>query len=227
MKTRATRPMPTSIEKTPTVSDPATARDADDARLLRQLALAHDQGDTQTIRHLQAQLLGAYRTFIRNIARGRLRGAADPHHDAEEVTQDVMRRLARALANKQSFNKPFRQVVLDNIEWQIKDYWKAPARRDESEPHDLAALPAQRRAPEPLPSLEEQARDFAARLEGLSERDRMIVVERLYLGRTPEEIARRLGVSRAACDTAASRAFAKLRAADSMTDVRKRRRGSE
>lgn len=211
--------MTNSIETTP--------RDAEDSRLLRQLALAHEQGDSQSIRHITAELLGAYWTFIRNIARGRLRGAADPHHDAEEVAQDVMRRLARALANKQSFNKPFRQVVLDNIDWQMKDYWKAPTRRDESDPHDLAALPVQRRAPEPPPSLEEQARDFAARLEGLPERDRMIVVERLYVGRTPDEIAQDLGVSRAACDTASSRAFAKLRAADSMTDVRKRARGSE
>lgn len=207
--------------------DPGSARDAEDSRLLRQLALAHEQDDSREIRHLTGQLIGAYWTFIRNIARGRLRGAADPHHDAEEVAQDVMRRLARALANKQSFDKPFRQVVLDNIEWQMKDYWKAPARRDESEPHDLAALPVQRRAPEPPPSLEEQARDVAARLDGLSERDRHIVVERLYVGRSPDEIARRLGVSRAACDTASSRAFAKLRAADSMTDVRKRRHRSE
>jgi RNA polymerase sigma-70 factor (ECF subfamily) len=207
--------------------DPGSARDAEDSRLLRELARAHEGGDSQGVRHITAQLLGAYWTFIRNVARGRLRGAPDPHHDAEEVAQDVLRRLARALDNKQSFNKPFRQVVLDNIEWQMKDYWKAPARRDESEPHDLDALPAQRRAPEPLPSHAEQARELAARLEGLSERDRTIVVERLYVGRTPDEIAQRLGVSRAACDTAASRAFAKLRAADSMTDVRKRRHRSE
>ena len=206
---------------------PASARDAEDARLLRRLALAYEQNDAPNIRHLTAELIGGYYVFIRNIARGRLRGAADPHHDAEEVAQDVMRRLALALANKRSFNKPFRQVVLDNIEWQLKDYWKSPTRKDESEPHDPAALPVQQRAPEPLPSHVEQARDFAARLEGLSERDRMIVVERLYVGRTPEEIAQRLGVSRAACDTASSRAFATLRAADSMTDVRKRRERSE
>ncbi|HEX8647401.1 MAG TPA: sigma-70 family RNA polymerase sigma factor [Thermoleophilaceae bacterium] len=207
--------------------DPGSARDAEDARLLRQLALAHEQDDPQGIRRLTTELMGAYWPFIRNIARARLRGAPDPHHDAEEVAQDVMKRLARALANKQLFNKPFRQVVLDNIDWQLKDYWKSPTRRDESDPHDLAALPLQRRAPEPLPSLEEQARDFAARLEGLSERDRTIVVERLYVGRTPEEIAQHLGVSRAACDTASSRAFAALRAADAMTDVRKRRGRSE
>lgn len=209
------------------MNDPGSARDAEDSRLLRQLALAHEQSDSQTIRHLTAQLLGAYYTFIRNVARGRLRGAADPHHDAEEVAQDVMRRLAHALANKRSFNKPFRQVVLDNIDWQLKDYWKSPARRDDSDPHDLAELPAQQRAPEPLPSPAQQARDFAARLDGLPERDRAIVLERLYVGRTPDEIAQRLGVSRAACDTASSRAFAKLRAADSMTDVRKPRQRSD
>jgi RNA polymerase sigma factor (sigma-70 family) len=202
----------------------AQARDELDAKLLRQLADARTPGreDPLRARNIEAQLLGGYWGWTKGIVRGKLRGVNDPDHDAEEITQDVLRRLHVALLKRQAFGKPFFKVVLDNIGWALMDHWKAPARQDESDPADLDALPPQSRAPELLPSLAEQARDVDARLEGLSERDRRIVTERLYVGRTPEEVAELLGVSREACDTAFSRAVARLRETPQMADVRKR-----
>jgi RNA polymerase sigma factor (sigma-70 family) len=211
----------------------ARARDELDAKLLRQLAEARRPGreDPLRARDIEAQLLGGYWGWTKAIVRGRLTrlmggrlaGVNDPDSDAEEIAQDVLKRLHVALKKRHAFGKPFFKVVLDNIEWALQDYWKAPARRDESDPTDLDALPPQSRAPDPLPSLADQARDVDARLDGLSERDRRIVAERLYVGRTPEEVAELLGVNREACDTAYSRAVARLRKSPQMADVRKRR----
>jgi RNA polymerase sigma factor (sigma-70 family) len=218
-----------SARKTPSVG--ARARDALDAKLLTQLAdvLAPGRENPLRARDLEGQLLGAYWGWTKGIVRGKLArlprrvGVNDPEHDSEEITQEVLRRLHVALLKRPTFDKPFFKVVLDNIDWAVKDYLKAPARRDESDPTDLDALPPQSRAADVLPSLVEQARDVAARLEGLSERDHRIATERLYVGRTPEEVAEILGVSRETCDTAYSRTVARLRESPQMADVRKRR----
>jgi RNA polymerase sigma-70 factor (ECF subfamily) len=206
---------------------PPSARDVEDDHLLRQLALAHRRGDALAASHLTAALLGSYWTFIRNIVRGRILGVADPEHDAEEIAGVVTRKLVGALQNKQSFGKPFSRVVLDNIGWAIKDYWREPARRDESDPHDLSELPPQQRAPRPLPSETEQLRDLNERLAGLSAKDREIVLDRLLVGLSPVEIATRRGTSRAACDAAFSRAVRRLRESAAMRDVRDRLKRSD
>lgn len=206
---------------------PGSARDLEDDHLLRQLALACAREDVLAARHLTGQLLGAYWMFIRNIVRGRIHGVADPGHDAEEIASVVMRKLARALQNKQSFGKPFRRVVLDNITWAVADYWREPARKDESDPHDLDELPPQDRTPQPPPSDVDQARDLSERLVSLSDKDREIVLDRLVVGLSPVEIAKKWGMSRAACDVAFSRAAQRLRESVAMRDVRDRAKRSE
>ena len=208
----------------------AKERDELDATLLGQLADALAPGSENLLRarRLEGQLLDGYVGWIKGIVRGNLGRLPkrvvvyDPEHEAEEITGDVIRRLHVALVKRQTFDKPFFKVVLDNIDWAFKDFLKSSARRDESDPTDLDTLSAPSRAPGPQPSLVDQARDFSARLEGLSERDRRIVTERLYVGRTPEEVAELLGVSRETCDTAYSRAVARLRESPQMADVRKR-----
>jgi RNA polymerase sigma factor (sigma-70 family) len=216
---------------------PAGAQERDDldAKLLRQLAdaLTPERENLLRARRLEGQLLGGYWGWTKGIIRGELArlprsvGINDPEHDAEEITQDVLRRLHVALRNRQTFDKPFWKVVLDNIEWALKDFLKAPARRDQSDPTDLELLPAEARHQEALPSLIAQARDLNARLQGVSDRDRQIVTERLYVGRRPEEVAELLGVSRGTCDTVYSRAVARLRESPQMADVRNRLRLSD
>jgi RNA polymerase sigma-70 factor, ECF subfamily len=200
------------------MNDPAP-HEADD-RLLRQLAIAHDRGDLLAARRLTADLLAPYFTLTRNVVRGRIRGVPDPDHDADEITSTVMRRLAHAVRRKQNFGKPFRGVVFDNIKWAIQDYWRQPARKDESVPCAPAELPHPRS--EPLPSELDQARTLNERLAGLSDSDREIVLDRLVVGLTPTEIATKRGISRAACDAAFSRAAKRLRASAQMRDVRDR-----
>lgn len=184
------------------------------------LAIAHQRGDLLTSRRLTAELLGSYFTLIRNVVRGRIRGVADPDHDADEIASTVMRRLARAVRGKQDFGKPFRGVVFDNIAWAIQDYWRQPARRDESLPCAPSELPNPRS--EPLPSELDQARSVNERLAGLSDSDRAIVLDRLIVGLTPTQIAAKRGISRPACDAAFSRAAKRLRASAQMRDVRDR-----
>lgn len=199
------------------------ARDERDAKLLRALAEARRTGRENPFRarDVEAQLLGSYVVFIENIARGRLDGVEDPARDAEEITNDVLRRLTKALRNKQQFDKPFWRVVLDNLDWAVRDCWKARRRQVDTEAFDDTTV-----VPEAPPSLLDDARAFAARLDGASERDHRILVERFYVGRSPTEIAELLGISREACDTACSRALARLRQGESTADVRKRQDSS-
>lgn len=201
---------------------PSAARDADDDKLLRDLDRAYERGDPLEIRRLTADLLGSYWLFVRNIARGRLRGVADPAHEAEDVAQEVMRKLAGALAKKRNFNKAFRRVVLDNIDFALKDYWKAPARKDEADPHDLSELPLPKRTPEPMPSETDQARDVDALLSDLRPRDREVVLLRLYAGLTPTEISQQLDISMSAVYGAMNRGVEALRGSPRTAHVRKR-----
>lgn len=201
---------------------PSAARDADDEKLLRHLDRAYERGDPLEVRRLTGELLGSYWLFIRNIARGRLRGVADPAHEAEDVAQEVMRKLAGALANKRTFNKAFRRVVLDNIDFAFKDYWKAPARKDESDPRDLSELPPPKRTPEQMPSEVEQARGVDTLLAELRPRDREVVLLRLYAGMTAPEVAEHLKISMSAVYGAMNRGVEALRTSPRTAHVRKR-----
>lgn len=201
---------------------PSAARDADDDKLLRELDRAYKREDPLEVRRLTGALLGSYWLFIRNIARGRLRGVSDPVHEAEDVAQEVMRKLAGALANKRSFNKAFRRVVLDNIDFALKDYWKAPARKDESDPQDLSELPPPKGAPNPLPSEIDQARDVDTLLSDLRPRDREVVLLRLYAGMTAPEVGEHLNISMSAVYGAMNRGVEALRASPRTAHVRKR-----
>jgi RNA polymerase sigma-70 factor (ECF subfamily) len=201
---------------------PSKARDADDDRLLRELDRAYQRGDPLEVRRLTGDLLGSYWQFIRNIARGRLRGVADPTHEAEDVAQEVMRKLAGALAKKRNFNKVFRRVVLDNIDYAFKDYWKSPARKDESEPQDISQLQLPKRAPEHLPTELDQARDVETLLSDLRPRDREVVLLRLYAGLSAAEVAQYLDISMSAVYGAMNRGADALRASPRTAHVRKR-----
>lgn len=198
------------------------ARDEIDAKRLRNLGLSRTPGYEEPLREraIIAEIVASYWTWTRNIARGKLGGLQDPDHAADDVTQRTMRKLAKALENKHDFNKPLRRVVLDNIKYAKADYFRALGASDRTPPVDLDDIPPDRDPPEALPSEEEQARAFAARLDGLLERDRRIAIERFWVGRPPEEIAALLGISRNAVDVATHRAIQRLRDSHTMDDVR-------
>jgi RNA polymerase sigma factor (sigma-70 family) len=212
-----------------------------DEHLLEQLARAKREDDNGLHADLvAAELLGPYWKYILRIVRWRLHDLRPAEHDVEDVAATVFERLARALENKPRFSKPFKFVVLDNVDWACGDFRRQHHRRPER-PHSPEALPSARSprgrkrsaasgrretvavSDDDGPDgdgLAAQARAFRERLDALQGRDREIVSRRFFEGMAPAEIAERLGLGRSALDTATHRALRKVLASDRLTDVR-------
>lgn len=219
-----------------------------DARLLRQLHIARGREDGGlSFDLLLGEVLSPWWEPIRRIARWRLHTLRPSEADLSEIAAEVFERLSGAIGRNESFTKPFKYVVADNIEWAAVDYARARKRRAAETPHDpdklppppaqagarrndggsLDALP-EREGDGPSPDgLAEQARDFGALIEGLGPRDHRILSERFMRGTPPEEIAQMLGIGRGALDTATHRALRRLSTDPVITLVRKRAPRSE
>jgi RNA polymerase sigma-70 factor (ECF subfamily) len=179
-----------------------------DQRHLAALITARASGDSQGERRAIAELLHPYWSQCRSIARGRIRGVADPLADAEDIAQEVMKRLATALAKKTDFDSPFHAVVYANLKWAIDDYWRKEA-GEGAFPSDPIELPEQE--VEDGPSSHVEVEDFDHHLRGLSNRDRELMIERIIADRSAAEIAAGRGMTENAVNTALHRAFTKLR----------------
>lgn len=207
------------------MKDPSslTERDQADAGRLRELALTRTSGYENPIREraVIAEIIDSYTGFTRGVIRGRVGGTDDPWQATEEISLEALRKLGVELAKKHTFHKPLRRVVHDCMDSALKSYFRTLARQNPPEPVDAGDLAADEA--EALPSEEEQARAFGARLEGLSDRDRRIAIERFWVGRPPVEIARQLGISDNALAVATNRAIERLKASHAMRGVRQRR----
>jgi RNA polymerase sigma factor (sigma-70 family) len=208
------------------VSGDATSQnDEQDQRLLRRLASIGDR-DPLAARRLQAELLAPYFNFAREVAAYRLYRLRLNDGDLDDIANRVLKRLADAIA-KGHLGKPLRNVAYDNIDWEIKDFFKRRRKTRPEEPRDPAELPQPNEVDDKAVSLLEEAEAFRVRVAGLPERQRRIVTERLFFGRKPGQIAADLGMKRGALDTDYSRALASLRGSDAMADVRDRLSASE
>ncbi|HEY6729916.1 MAG TPA: sigma-70 family RNA polymerase sigma factor [Solirubrobacterales bacterium] len=192
------------------MSEEPSPTDVRDERFLRRARAARAAGDTAAEREAISRLIEPYWSWGRSIAYGKIGGVDDPAADAEEIAQDLLRRLAHLLENKLEFDTPFRWVVSANLGFAIKDYRRRSGRTESTavDPDDLAAVEARPEAP--------GAKEMSAALEpylgGLSERERGLAHDRLVLDLSPSEIAERHGMKRGAVDTAMHRIFKKMRA---------------
>jgi len=229
-----------------------TERSSDerDARLLRELAQARAE-DASGLRAklITTEILTPHWGVIRRVARLQLRKHFRPSNDdVDEVAVGVFLRLASALENKQDFGKPFRYVVLDNVQWECIDHRRRYQRRrvealrppgsiestDASLGRKRSVEGSQRDVireqdddgPESS-GLAAQARAFRTRIESLPERDRTILSKRFLADAPPDEIAEELGLARGALDTATHRALRKALTSDAFEDVRNVRRPPE
>ena len=196
---------------------------ARDERNLRSLRVARASGDSAAERDALARLLEPYWGWARSIAYAKIRGVPNRQAAADEIAQELVGRLVKALNKKLEFDAPFHLVAAKNLTWAINDYWRRRA-REKAYPLDPAEMPGDRDTHgvvEETTSTTEQARGFDAYLDGLSLRDRELVTERIFLDMTPVQIASRHGMSRAAVDTALHRALAKIRQSGKLDDVRK------
>lgn len=183
--------------------------DARDERFLRQARAARAAGDAAGEREAISRLIEPYWSWGRSIAYSRIAGVDDPAADADEIANDLLRRLAQLLKAKLEFATSFRTVAFVNLGYAIKDYRRRSARTRSTpvDPDDLLAVDA----PPEAPGAEELTDALDPYLAGLNERERKLAHDRLVLDLSPSEIGERHGMKRGAVDTAMHRIFRKMR----------------
>jgi RNA polymerase sigma-70 factor (ECF subfamily) len=150
---------------------------------------------------------------VRRWAHGRLPQYARSHGDTEDVVQDAflgtLRRLKkfehRTVGGLQAY---LRQAVINRV----RDLIRGSLRRGGDVPLDADARDW---TPSPLEAaiMREQLERFLDALRTLRPADRQVIVWRLELGYTAEEIAGKLGKSKAAAGMTITRAMTRLASA--------------
>ena len=148
---------------------------------------------------------------VRRWARGRLPRYARSDADTEDVVQDVVLRTLRRIRRFQhrtvgGLQAYLRQAVVNRV----RDLVRRSKRRGTDV--DLDAAPLRDWKPSPLESaiMRQQLDRFLDALARLKPADRQVVVWRIELGYTADEIAIKLGKSKAAAGMTVSRALARL-----------------
>jgi len=147
---------------------------------------------------------------VRRWARGRLPQSARNDADTEDVVQDVVLRTLKGIGHFQHRTVGGLQAYLrTSVINRIRDLIRASGRRGIAEPladdvSDLALSPLERAI------MREKLDAFLAALQRLKPADRQIVVWRVELGYSVDEIASRLGKSKAAAGMSVTRAMARL-----------------
>ena len=147
---------------------------------------------------------------VKRWARGRLPAYARGTADTEDIVQDAFLRTFKHLKRFRhhtvgALHAYLRQSVLNRIRDLIRGSRRQPLDiTTVEEPADWDPSPLERAI------LRERVDDFLAALAKLRPTDRQVVVWRLELGFTPQEIANRLGKSEGAAAMTVSRAMARL-----------------
>jgi RNA polymerase sigma factor (sigma-70 family) len=147
---------------------------------------------------------------VRRWARGRLPRYARGDGDTEDVVQDVLLRTLRRIKRFQyrtvgGLQAYLRQGVVNRIRDLIRGSRRRGSGPDaKAEPRDWL--------PSPLEAviMRQQLDRFLDALRTLRPADRQVIVWRIELGYTAEEIATKLGKSKAAAGMTVSRAMARL-----------------
>lgn len=160
-------------------------------------------------------LLAEYRPQLVRYCRARLGRFDGTYTTADDVAQEICIGILRALPCYQDRGKPFAAFVFAIAAHKVADAKRAARRactrtftftEPPPEPPDTAPGPEQRAVTADL------ARRAHALLEQLPEAQREIVVLRIGVGLTAEEVGTVLGMTAAAVRMAQSRAVARLRA---------------
>jgi RNA polymerase sigma-70 factor, ECF subfamily len=169
-----------------------------------------------------AALLTALRPGLVRYCRARLGPISGAYATADDVAQEVCLAVLRALPRYRDQGVPFTAFVYRIAANKVADARRAAARGAAATPID--ALPER---PDSTPGPEQQvlAADLARRLAGLLDRltgtQREIVILRVAVGLSADEVAAIVGMSAPAVRVAQSRALARLRtlAGDSLAEV--------
>ena len=188
-----------------------TQRDRDDSQAdstLHVLQRAQD-GDHAAARVLIERALPP----VRRWAHGRLPRQARGAADTEDVVQDVFLRTLRRIRRFQhrtvgGLQAYLRRAVINRV----RDLVRTSTRRGVA--IDVEAEPVRDWKPSPLEAaiMKQQLDRFLEALARLRPADRQVIVWRIELGYTADEIALKLGKSKGAAGMTVSRALARLAA---------------
>jgi len=165
-------------------------------------------------------LLAQFRPGVVRYCRARLGGGSGLYDAADDVAQEVCLAVLAALPRYRDEGRPFAAFVYGIAAHKVADAHRSAARRGVVTAFD--ELPDR---PDPAPDPEQRAvvadlsRRLSTLLAHLSETHRELLVLRVAVGLTAEEVGQVLGMSAAAVRVAQSRALARLRAlAGSLVD---------
>jgi RNA polymerase sigma factor (sigma-70 family) len=164
------------------------------------------KGDSAAARDLLERALPS----IRRWARGRVPHYVRGDANTEDVVQDAFLRTLKGLEEFRhhtvgALHAYLRRAVINRIRDHIRGSRRRAIEFDSAaEPLDWQPSPLERTI------LRESVEHFLAALARLRPADRQVVIWRLELGYTPQEIATQLGKSEAAAAMTVSRAMARL-----------------
>ncbi|MHB8695017.1 MAG: sigma factor-like helix-turn-helix DNA-binding protein [Solirubrobacteraceae bacterium] len=180
---------------------------------------AKASNDTLALREALGQLVSPYWEWARWIAFGNIAGVDDRAADAEVIAQELTAKLAQIVKDEEDIGIPFDILARVRLRICLKRYWRAHGKNQSfpvlEMPEDVEPW-----AGDEQQSLRRQATEFVPYLDGLPERDRELLIERLFLGLTPEQSAARHDMTRGALDVAYHRALKRLRERRRELDVR-------
>lgn len=146
---------------------------------------------------------------VRRWARGRLPQSARNDADTEDVVQDAVLRTLRGITHFQHRTVGGLQAYLRTIVInRIRDLIRASGRRGIAE--GLEHVHDSQPSPLEAAIMREKLERFLEALQRLKAADRQVIVWRVELGYTVDEIASRLGKSKAAAGMTITRAMARL-----------------
>jgi RNA polymerase sigma factor (sigma-70 family) len=188
-------------------SRPDRTRDERNLAAVREAKVAND---TLALRGALGQLVSPYWEWARWIAFGNLAGVDDRAADAEVIAQELTAKLAQIVKDEEDIGIPFDILARVRLTICLKRYWRE---HGTSRSFPVAEMPddAETSAGDEQQSLRRQATEFVPYLDGLPERDRELLIERLFFGLTPEQSAARHDMTRGALDVAYHRALKRLR----------------
>ena len=147
---------------------------------------------------------------VRQWARGRMPSWTRGAGDTEDLVQDA---VVRTLGRLRTFNHHTVGALQAYLRGAVVNHIRDLIRRTRVRGQSLALtdeLPAMGPSPVESAILQERIADFLEALQRLRPSDRQLIVWRIELGYSVEEIAQRLGKSKAAASMSVSRALARL-----------------
>jgi RNA polymerase sigma-70 factor (ECF subfamily) len=170
-----------------------------------------------------AALLTELRPGLVRYCRARLGRIGGAYTTADDVAQEVCLALLRSLPSYKDVGKPFSAFVYGIAAHKVADAQRAAVRNSVTAP--VAEIGDEPDTTEPGPEQSAERSDLARRLSGLlarlPETHREIVLLRVAVGLSADEVGEVVGMTAAAVRVTQSRALARLRtlASDSLREV--------